>query len=128
MGILHGHTLQVARRLHGPASVVWLVPLGLHVLVYLRRALRSTAQDARPRKRQPVCGTTARAYALAIVVITGLVVGAATVPAQHRWIDLPRDHHERGKPTSGTLRLPAGGLEATPTNGKVTTSHHLGST
>src|SRR5207248_4631675 len=93
MGLLHGHALQIARRLHGPASVVWLVLLGLHVLVYLRRALRSTAQDALPRKHEPVRGTTARAYALAIVVITGLVVGAATVPAQHHWIDISRTHH-----------------------------------
>src|SRR5437868_3223365 len=50
MGALHGHALQLARRLHGPASVVWLVLLGVHVLVYLRRAVTSTAQDVLPRK------------------------------------------------------------------------------
>lgn len=103
MGLLHGHALQIARRLHGPASVVWLVLLGVHVLVYLQRALRSAGQDARPRRRQPARGTAARAYALAAVVVFGLVVGGATVSAQHRWIDLPRDHHERGTPTSGAL-------------------------
>jgi len=43
MGFLHGHSLQDARRLHGPASVIFLLLLGVHVLVYLRRALRSTA-------------------------------------------------------------------------------------
>src|SRR5581483_8430455 len=42
MGLLHGHALQIARDLHGPASVGWLVLLGLHVLVYLSRAVRST--------------------------------------------------------------------------------------
>ncbi len=103
MGLLHGHALQIARRLHGPASVVWLVLLGVHVLVYLKRALRSAAEDARPGNRQPARGTAARAYALAAVVVCGLVVGGATVSAQHRWIDLPRDHHERGKPPSGAL-------------------------
>src|SRR5262249_36215164 len=36
MGVLHGHGLVVARRLHGPASVVWIVLLGVHVLVYLK--------------------------------------------------------------------------------------------
>jgi hypothetical protein len=88
LGLLHGHALQFARRLHGPASVIWLVLLGLHVLVYLRRAVKSLV-------RRPVRGSTARAYALAAVVICGLVLGAATVPAQHRWVDLPRHHHDR---------------------------------
>jgi hypothetical protein len=95
MGVLHGHALQIARNVHGPASVVWLVLVGLHVLVYLRRALRSTARDALPAQRKPLRGRTARALALAIVVICGLVLGGATVPAQHRWVDLRRDHHDR---------------------------------
>jgi hypothetical protein len=95
VGVLHGHALQIARRLHGPASVIWLLLLGVHVPVYLRGALRSTARDALPAKRIPVRGTTARAYALAAVVIAGLVLGAAMVPAQHRWVNLPRDHHDR---------------------------------
>jgi len=94
MGLLHGHALQVARRLHGPASVIWLLLLGLHVLVYLRRAFASTVQDVLPAKRTAVRGTTARVSALATVVSCGLVLGAAAVPAQHRWVDLPRDHHE----------------------------------
>lgn len=95
MGFLHGHALQVARSFHGPASVIWLVLLGLHVVVYARRAATCAAQDVLPAKRQPVRGTTARAYAIATVVTCGVVVGAATVPAQHRWIDIARDHHER---------------------------------
>jgi hypothetical protein len=93
MGILHGHSLHFARRLHGPASVIWLVLLGVHVLAYIGRAVRSTAHDALPSKRQPVRGTTARVYALATVVTAGLVLAGATVPAQHRWIDIPRQHH-----------------------------------
>lgn len=108
MGVLHGHALQIARSLHGPAAVVWLVLIGLHVLVYLRRALRSTAQDVLPTKQRPVGGSTARAYALAIAVIAGLVVGAATVRAQHHWIDIPGDHHERPAESLQTL----GGLRS----------------
>ena len=107
MGLLHGHALQIVRRLHGPAAVIWLALLGLHVLVYLGRALRSTAEEALPAKRRPVRGTTARAYALATVVICGLVVGGATVPAQRRWVDLRRDRHERrgiGLPAQPTAR------------------------
>jgi hypothetical protein len=101
MGFLHGHGLQIARDLHGPASVIWLVLLGIHVLVYLGRALRTTAGE----KRSRVHGAAARASALAAVVICGLVLGAATVPAQRRWVDVPRDHHDRkaGAPSYGRL-------------------------
>jgi hypothetical protein len=95
MGLLHGHALQLARRLHGPASAIWLLLLGLHVLVYLGRALRSTAPDVLPVDRVSVRGKTARRYALATAVVCGLVLGGALVPAQHRWIDLPREHHDR---------------------------------
>jgi hypothetical protein len=95
MGVLHGHALEIARRLHGPASVVWLGLLGVHVLAYLGRALRSTAEDTVPAKRKQARGATARAYALAAVVTAGLVLGAAAVPAQHRWVDLQRHHDER---------------------------------
>ena len=85
MGFLHGHGLQIARRLHGPASVIWLVLLGLHVLVYLRSAMRAA--------RTPTRGATMGASALALILICGLALGGATVPAQHRWIDLARNHH-----------------------------------
>jgi hypothetical protein len=94
MGVLHGHALQTARRLHGPASVIWLLLLGVHVLAYLRRALRGTAEDAVPARRHQAGGATARAYAVAAVVTSGLVLGAATVPAQHHWVNLRRHHHD----------------------------------
>jgi hypothetical protein len=92
MGLLHGRSLQIARDLHGPASVIWLALLGLHVLVYLGRAL-STVQNALPARRKPVRGAIARVSAVAAVVICGLVLGVATVPAQHRWVDLRRNDH-----------------------------------
>jgi hypothetical protein len=100
MGILHGHPLQVARQLHGPASVIWLLLLGVHLLVYLGQAVRSTVHDALPTARVPARGTMARLCALAGVLILGLVLGGATVPAQHRWVDLRRDHHHRHSPAS----------------------------
>lgn len=95
MGILHGHALQVARRLHGPSSVIWLVLIGVHVLVYLKRALTSSSEELRSTTRREVQGATWRSYTLAAALIFGLVAGAATVPAQHRWIDLPRHHDQR---------------------------------
>jgi hypothetical protein len=94
MGLLQGHSLEIARRLHGPASVIWLVLLGVHVLVYLGRALRSTANDVLSIRRRAARGATARGYALAAAVTCGLLLGAATVPAQHRWVDLPRHRHD----------------------------------
>jgi hypothetical protein len=108
LGIVHGQALQVARNLHGPASVIWLVLLGLHVVVYLKRALSRTAEDL-PATRKPLRGTRARAYALATVVAGGLLLGVVTVPVQHHWVNLRRDHGHRDgaaaiNPPRGTSR------------------------
>lgn len=82
MGFLHGGALQWARRLHGPASVGWMILLGLHVLVYLRRALHeSFTRDVGVR------------LVVAAALAAGLVVGLATIPDQHPW--LHAHHHER---------------------------------
>jgi hypothetical protein len=94
MGLLHGRELQIARNLHGPAAVIWLALLGLHVLVYLGRAWTRTADDALPAKRRPLSGARDRAFAVAAAVILGLALGVATVPAQHRWVDLRHGHHD----------------------------------
>jgi len=102
MGFLHGHALEDARRLHGPASVVWLVLFGIHALVYLRRAVISSRSEVKADGRS-VPGRRRRGYVIAIAVLSGLVIGAATVPAQHRWVRLPRDHH-RGRAEPQYLR------------------------
>ena len=94
MGFLHGNALTAARRLHGPASVVWLVLIGVHVLVYLRRALLDTAADVAPASRRSVTGAASRTVVLAAVVVAGVVVAAATVPAQHRWVNIRHGHHD----------------------------------
>lgn len=96
MGFLHGDSLEIARRLHGPASVIWLLLLGVHVLVYLGRAVRDTADDVLPAERTPVPGKSARLYVLATAIVCGLVLGTAFIPAQHRWVDIRHDHHDRG--------------------------------
>lgn len=103
MGVLHGHALQIARRLHGPASVVWLVAVGVHVLVYLRRAITDSSRDLRPATRSRVRGASWRTYGVVAAVALGVVAGAATVPSQHRWIDLPR-HHDRNARTGDGSR------------------------
>ncbi len=106
MGLLHGHALQIARQLHGPASVIWLLLLGLHVLVYLRQALRSTADEVLPVDPTPVRGKTARRYALATAVVCGLVLGSALVPAQHRWVNIRHDEHDREEGQSAARNWP----------------------
>jgi hypothetical protein len=93
MGIAHGHALAVARRLHGPSSVVWIVLVGLHVIVYLGRALTRSAEDVASSTRVEARGAVMRAYVLSAVLLLGVVTGIATVPAQHHWVDLPRHHH-----------------------------------
>jgi hypothetical protein len=103
MGVLHGHALQTARRLHGPASAVFLVLIGVHVLVYVRRALISSREELRSATRRGVQGATWRTYALAGALVVGLVVGVATVPAQHHWVDLPRNH-DHGHNRNATKR------------------------
>ena len=94
MGFLQGHALMVASRLHGPASVVWLVLFGVHVLVYLKRALIGSRNEVEAGARS-VPGRRRRGYLVAITVASGLAIGAATVPAQHRWVGLHRHDHRR---------------------------------
>jgi hypothetical protein len=96
MGFLHGHSLRLARQLHGPASVVWMLLVGVHVLVYVKRALVSTKEDVDPTSRGAVRGASTRNLIVAAAVLTGLVAGLGTITVQHRWLDLPPkdDHHD----------------------------------
>jgi hypothetical protein len=104
MGFLHGHSLQIARRVHGPASVAWMLLLGVHVLVYLKRALATAKDDVDPASRFAVRGAGARAVLLAAAIVSGLLVGLGSLSVQHRWLHLPpkHDHGERdaGRPTA----------------------------
>lgn len=97
MGLVHGRALDLARRLHGPASVIWLVLLGLHVLVYFTRAVRRTAEDAVPAERNRARGAVVRGLALVAAIVSGVVIAAAAVPAQHRWIDIRHDQHDAAR-------------------------------
>ncbi len=92
MGLTHGRSLRIARQLHGPASVVWMILVGVHVLVYLRRALLSAKEDVEPSSRAAVHGARARIFLLSAAIIAGVVAGTATLPAQHQWLHLPPKH------------------------------------
>ncbi|MGH2933654.1 MAG: hypothetical protein ACRDL2_03950 [Gaiellaceae bacterium] len=96
MGFVHGHTLQVARRLHGPAAFLWTVVLGVHVLAYLGRAFRGARADVVRRMRPEASGARARVYSVGAAVAAGLVLGVATLSVQQYWLHLPskHDHHD----------------------------------
>jgi len=95
MGIFHGHALDIARRLHGPASVVWMILVGVHVLVYLKRALITSKEDITASSRASVPGARVRTYLVAFAIVGGLVVGVATLPVDHHWLHLPINHDHR---------------------------------
>ena len=96
MGVLHGNALVIARRVHGPASVVWMLLLGAHVLVYTRRAFHAVAADVRARTRRAVTGARWRTVIVLVAVVGGVVTGLATLPDQHPWLHLPPKHrHDR---------------------------------
>ena len=93
MGFVHGNALSIVRDLHGPASVVWIVLVGLHVLVYLKRTLIRGTEDITVAGRAAVPGARRRWLALGAATVGGLVLAAALIPAQHRWVDLRHGHH-----------------------------------
>jgi hypothetical protein len=95
IGFLHGHSLQLARQLHGPASVAWMILVGVHVLVYIKRALLSTKEDVDSVSRSAVRGASARNIVLAAAVMMGVVAGVGTLSLQHRWLHLPAKHDHR---------------------------------
>ena len=95
MGFLHGRALAVARNLHGPASVIWLVLVGVHVLVYFKRALVSSKEDLEPTSRAEVRGARARTYVIAAAIVAGVVLGVATLPVRGHWLRAHR--HDRGE-------------------------------
>jgi hypothetical protein len=95
MGFLHGQALHLARQLHGPSSVAWMILVGIHVLVYLRRALVSVKEDIDPESRPAARGAKVRGLVLAAAIVAGVVAAVAALPAQHRWVHLPDKHgHE----------------------------------
>jgi hypothetical protein len=95
MGLLHGNAQHLARNLHGPASVAWMILLGVHVLVYLKRALLSAREDVDPVSRGAAPAARARLTLVLAAAVAGVVLGTATLPAQHLWLHLHRhDHRE----------------------------------
>ena len=53
------------------------------------------SDDITRASRAAVRGARGRTYLLASAIVTGVVLGAAAVPVQHHWLNLPRKHHHR---------------------------------
>jgi hypothetical protein len=93
-----GEARNVASRLHGPAAVVWMVTLGLHVLVYTSRALHAAGSELRAHTRKQVAGAKLRAAVVAAALAGGAFVGLAILPLQHDWLHQHgRHHHLNGR-------------------------------
>jgi hypothetical protein len=97
MGLLHGASLKLARQLHGPASVAWMLLLGVHVLAYLRRAVLSAQEDVASTSRASVRGAKARTVLLVGAIVAGIGAAAGTLPVQHHWLHLPPKHDHRDR-------------------------------
>lgn len=97
MGLVHGNALSLARRIHGPAAFCWTLLIGVHVLAYLRRALWSAREEIVPRTRRAAVGAAGRLVALGAAIAAGVVLGTATLPAQHHWLHLPPKHEHGGR-------------------------------
>jgi hypothetical protein len=95
MAFVHGNSLVVARRLHGPVSVLWMVLIGVHVLVYLKRAFISSKHDVTAASRASVRGARGRTYLLAGAIVAGVLIAGSTLPVQHRLLHLPGKHDHR---------------------------------
>jgi hypothetical protein len=67
-----------------------MILVGVHVLVYFKRALVSSTEDIRVASRAAVPGARWRTYLLAGAIVAGIVVGAATLPVQDHWLHLPQ--------------------------------------
>jgi hypothetical protein len=97
MGMLHGRSLSLARQLHGPGSVAWMLLLGVHVLAYLRRAILSAKGDVAPASRASVRGAKGRTYLLVGAIVVGIGAAAGALPVQHHWLHLPPKHDHRDR-------------------------------
>ena len=95
MGFLRGSMLQAARQLHGPAAFLWSVVLGVHVLVYLPRAVRRLRHRSVSGAHSTVDRARPELVAISALCV-GLIAALAILPSMHRWLHLERGHDDRG--------------------------------
>jgi hypothetical protein len=90
-----GHGGGVLGTVHTFSFVAWGVLMIVHLLAYLRRALRVGTSDWRRNAALVVSGARGRRTALGAALLAGVVVALATYPAQQAWLSSHRDHRDR---------------------------------
>jgi hypothetical protein len=74
--------------LHKAGFVLWFGAMAIHVLGHLVETARLAPLDWMRRSRRDVAGATARQWALAISLVAGAILGAASISAAHRYLPL----------------------------------------
>jgi hypothetical protein len=101
--IVIGHGGGVALTVHALSFIAWGALMIVHVLAYLKRALRIGTSDWRRNAGLVVAGARARRAALGAALLAGVIVALATYPTQQAWLSHRRDHQHR----DGLGRAPA---------------------
>jgi hypothetical protein len=105
--IVVGHGGGVLLTVHTFSFVVWGVLMIVHVLAYLKRALRVGISDWRQNTALVVAGARHRRAALGASLLAGVIVALATYPAQQAWLSHRRGHQDRnglGHPPAVAIR------------------------
>ena len=96
--IVVGHRGGELRTLHTLSFIAWGVLIGVHVLAYLSRVLSDGTMDWRRNGADVVAGVRSRRALLVGTLLAGVVLAAATLPAQRSVLHHGghRHHESRG--------------------------------
>jgi hypothetical protein len=91
LGRVGGHDL---RGIHQKAFIVWIALMGVHVVGHLQETVRLSAADWRRRGgAPPVDGARARAVALGVTLMVGLVLAIVSLGWVGDWSSVARFGH-----------------------------------
>jgi hypothetical protein len=104
--IVVGHRGGQLRTLHTFSFVAWGVLIAVHVLAYLTRVLRDGTMDWRRSAVDVVAGVRSRRAVLVGALLAGVVLAAATLPAQRTVLHHGghRHHHEAAADSVSSAR------------------------
>ncbi|MDP9303550.1 MAG: hypothetical protein M3O92_03490 [Actinomycetota bacterium] len=96
---------------------VWGLLMIVHVLAYLARTLRDGTADWHRSPEPVVVGARGRRAALGGAVLAGVILAAATYPAQQGWLSHRGDRHREGLASTPTFAMRESVPGAFQTNG-----------
>jgi hypothetical protein len=102
--IIVGHGGGPLLQLHAASFAVWGVLIAVHILAYLTRLPREGAADWRRQAKPSVAGIRSRRAVLLGALLAGVILAAATYPAQDAWLDQRHAHHRDGDATLAPAR------------------------